>query len=317
LGDCKDLSTLYAALAREVGMKAQLVLVNTRDNGEKAMLLPSMDFNHCIVKVIADGQAWYLELTNPQLPFGALGGGDYRAAVLEIPYQDMAGSKLMVLDPKNRKKDFKSSKSVAKIQNRDLVVETTAYRGGDLAADMRNNYHNMLKTKQIEGVQKTISNVFTNSVTVKELNFGDLEHPQDSAELRVKYQVRNEVVEIGSLSTVKVPFYHLFVKANAFTNETRQQPLNYWEYEDCELYDDEVTLRLPDGKSFTDVPKDVQLTFKEMSYSLKFTQQSPTALLVKRVIQVDRNTIAPSDYEAFKKFIEDVLGAEAKFLAFK
>ena len=48
LGDCKDVSTLFVALCNEVGLKANLILVDTRDNGERHLNLPSVDFNHCI-----------------------------------------------------------------------------------------------------------------------------------------------------------------------------------------------------------------------------------------------------------------------------
>ncbi|MFL5789796.1 MAG: DUF3857 domain-containing protein, partial [Flavisolibacter sp.] len=51
LGDCKDLSTLYVALLSKAGIKASLVLIDTRDNGAKDLILPSIDFNHCITKV--------------------------------------------------------------------------------------------------------------------------------------------------------------------------------------------------------------------------------------------------------------------------
>ncbi|HHS95008.1 MAG TPA: hypothetical protein ENJ45_00335, partial [Phaeodactylibacter sp.] len=45
LGDCKDISTLYAAIARKAGLNADLVLINTRNNGQKDVLLPSLNFN--------------------------------------------------------------------------------------------------------------------------------------------------------------------------------------------------------------------------------------------------------------------------------
>ena len=42
LGDCKDLSNLFVTLARMAGINAQMVLVDTRDNGQKDILLPSV-----------------------------------------------------------------------------------------------------------------------------------------------------------------------------------------------------------------------------------------------------------------------------------
>src|ERR1044072_5778066 len=85
LGDCKDFSALYVTLAKMAGLKANLVLCLTSDNGTKAMLLPNKDFNHCIVKVMIDGKEQFLELTDKYLPYKALPTTLVEATVLEIP----------------------------------------------------------------------------------------------------------------------------------------------------------------------------------------------------------------------------------------
>ena len=56
LGDCKDLSNLFVTLAHKAGINAQMVLIDTRDNGQKDILLPSVEFNHCIAKAILDNK---------------------------------------------------------------------------------------------------------------------------------------------------------------------------------------------------------------------------------------------------------------------
>src|SRR5690606_19666665 len=85
LGDCKDLSSLFVALAEMAGLKANLVLVDTRDNGTQEMLLPSVEFNHCIVLLKADGRDIYLELTDNNLPFGSMPDNLPGASSLIIP----------------------------------------------------------------------------------------------------------------------------------------------------------------------------------------------------------------------------------------
>lgn len=85
LGDCKDFSTLFVALAQKAGIPAQLVLVDTRDNGSKDMILPSVEFNHCIVLAKLDGKGQYLELTDNNLSFGSLPNNLNGALSLLIP----------------------------------------------------------------------------------------------------------------------------------------------------------------------------------------------------------------------------------------
>src|SRR5678815_4963325 len=85
LGDCKDLSSVFVALANKAGIPAQLVLIDTRDNGSKDMMLPSMEFNHCIALAKIDGKDYYVELTNSYLPFGSLHYDLFNALSLVIP----------------------------------------------------------------------------------------------------------------------------------------------------------------------------------------------------------------------------------------
>ncbi len=319
LGDCKDLATLFAALAREVGMTANLVLVNTRDQGTHAMELPCMEFNHCIVRVIADAKVWYLELTDPELPFGGLPGGDINAFVLEIPFgkNDDIQQKPFLLNPQNRLKDTRRETTTIEIKGRDLLLETTAIQSGAIASTLRSDYKDLPQAKRIEEVQGFLAKKFTNPLIVKNLNFGDLKTLSDTAQFNVLFTVKNEVLEIGQLNTIKVPFHDIIFNASSFPEETRIHPLSYWEYEDTDHYHEEITVNLPAGKTFSEVPKDVLLTFKEMKYSLKYTLGVTGSLKIVREIDPKRVEIAAQDYELFRAFTEAVINAELRMIAFK
>jgi Tfp pilus assembly protein PilF len=93
LGDCKDVSTLFVALAQNAGLKANLVLVLTNDNGYKSMPLPSIDFNHCIVKTNIDGNDVFLELTDKYLPFKALPKSLFNANALVVSFDKSVNEK--------------------------------------------------------------------------------------------------------------------------------------------------------------------------------------------------------------------------------
>lgn len=318
LGDCKDLATLYAALAREAGLKANLMLIDTRDQGEQAMVLPSMEFNHCIVKVIADGQTWYLELTNPELPFGSLANSDYRAIALEIPFDEKSSdNRPFKLDPANRQKDYRHEKTQIEVKGRDLLINTNGIRGGAVTAEMRNTYKTLSPAKRVEEMQNRLAKSFNNSLLVKSLSFGDLNALQDTVHFAVRYSVKNEVAEIGQLTTFKVPFYAVSFNADAFPEEDRHMPLNYWEYEDADHYQEEITVQLPAGKTYSDVPKDVSLAFGKLKYDLKYKQTAPGTLVVTREIVTERNTIPAAEYAKFRDFTEQAIQAETRWIAFK
>jgi hypothetical protein len=186
-----------------------------------------------------------------------------------------------------------------------------------LSSVVRSSYQNLTKVKMIEKIQTSIGGDFTNPVTVKDVNFDSLETLVDTINFNVKYNVKNEVIEVGELSTMKVPYYNLFIKADAFQEETRTQELNYWQYEDCDHYHEDITLNLPDGKQFTDVPKSVNLSYNGTQYSLKFEKKSASVIQVTRDIKANRSNIPVAEYPNFRKFMDDILAAEAKYIAFK
>ncbi|MFN0173038.1 MAG: DUF3857 domain-containing protein [Saprospiraceae bacterium] len=318
LGDCKDLSTLYAAMAREAGLEANLVLLNTRDNGEQSLPLPAVDFNHCIVKVNVEGQAWYLELTNANLPFGSLPNYDLGSVALEIPFNG-SGAKpgIFQLYPDNRTRDYRHLAMDIVVVNQDLNISVSPTFSGAPTRGLRESYGTLNREKQIEGIQESLGGYFSNPVKVKEVSFGALNELRDTLQYHAQFNVRNEVIEIGELQTFRVPFYHTFLKADAFQEETRKFPINYWEYEDTDEYHEEMNIEIPKGRQITEVPKDVTLSFEGIEYSLTFTKKSPTSLHVVRHIKIKRSNIQAKDYAEFRIFVDKVLAAENKYIAFK
>ena len=106
LGDCKDFSTLYATLARKAGLDVNLVLILTSDYGKKSLVLPSQDFNHCIVKVNIDGKEQFLELTDKNMPFKSVPNSLLNATGLEIPYMSNVGKEYNLFNLGNMDKIF-------------------------------------------------------------------------------------------------------------------------------------------------------------------------------------------------------------------
>jgi hypothetical protein len=109
LGDCKDVSTLYFTLAREAGLKTNLVLVSTRrGNGENSLKVPSIDFNHCIIRIDLDISVLFQDLTNSYLPFGS------------IP-SSLRNSQALII-PSNESEDF--GKELTRIPNTPIIKNT-------------------------------------------------------------------------------------------------------------------------------------------------------------------------------------------------
>ena len=319
LGDCKDLSTLFVSLASLAGLDARLLLVDTRDRGQKQMVLPSMEFNHCIVKAIIDGKERYIELTDSNLPFGSLPNSLYEALSLEIPHQPekISGAELKQIRTRNRTADKVKRNMTVNIEGTDLEVDAKVVKTGALTSSVRDQYVSLSAEKQREVLEKSVSGGYKNAVKVEKASFTGLDELIDSVAYTYGFSVKNEVVEVGDMGMIKVPFTDVIATIDNFSIEKREFPIEYYSYENADEYETVVRIRAPKGKQFFEIPKDETCSFKNSRYSIKFVQEKPDQVEIIRKASLNRDNIAAADYPAFQEFFNKIVKVESKYIGFK
>jgi hypothetical protein len=319
LGDCKDLSNLFVTLAHMAGINAQMVLVDTRDNGQKDILLPSVGFNHCIVKAVLDHKSYFLELTDNYLPFTSLPNNLNGAIALEIPSKSGAPkAELIQLKSGNRTRDVIKRFMDIKPGEGDLNVAVKAIKYGAFSSYVRENYRNLDNEKQMQEMEKSIAGSYKNNVRLEKVAFTDLSKLNDSVMFSYSYKVKNEIAEIGSMNTFKVTYPDIVASLDNFSADKRDYPIEYWRYENADAYETTVNITAPAGKKFVELPKGESLTFRDMKYSIQYTLKTPDKLTIIRKFSNGRDQqISPEDYNAFKVFFEKIVKAEQKFIAYK
>lgn len=319
LGDCKDLSNLFVTLAHKAGINAQLVLVDTRDYGQKDLILPSMAFNHCIAKAVLDDKPYYIELTDNYLPFGSLPFVLNYANILEIPSKSLnQNSNLAQLKSENRTRDVIKRKINITIDEDDMKISEVVSKIGAATSDMRSRFRNQSVEKQRKDMELAIGGSFKNSIKLSNLQFDNLDSLDDSLSYRLDYVVKNEINEIGSLRTFKITYPDIVATLDNFSADEREYPVEYWSYELIDQYETIVTIQSPDKTLFTEIPKDVDYQFNNMKYSIRYILKDKSTLEVIRKFSNDRpELIMPEDYPSFKSFFEKITRAEQKFIAFK
>ncbi len=319
LGDCKDLSNLFVTLARMAGINAQMVLVDTRDNGQKDMMLPSVDFNHCIAKATLDNKSYFIELTDNYLPFTCLPNNLNGALALEIP-EKPTGEKqeLIHLKAPNRKKDIIKRIIDIKPVDEDLQISVHSIIYGTFSSFTRQDYKNLDNEKQMQGLEKTVAGRYKNNVALEKVTFSGLDKLDDSVSYNYSYKVKNEVSEIGSLNTFKIVYPDIVATLDNFSADKRDFPIEYWNYETADAYETVVNITAPVGKTFVELPKGETISFEDMKFSISYTLKSPNQLVVIRKFSDARDQqISPENYAAFKAFFEKIVKAEQKFIAYK
>ncbi|HEU4554884.1 MAG TPA: DUF3857 domain-containing protein [Chitinophaga sp.] len=318
LGDCKDLSALFVAFARKAGMDANLMLVSTRENGRNAMLLPSLEFNHCVVRFKADNEYHCLELTNNQLPFNALPQSLVAAQVLNIPFNYNSSEKIALLPGDDSRKVSLIRKTKVVINGTDQRVTTTSRTTGELASLVRSKYAHKTRQELTDDMQSALSQQHKNPVVLDDVTFTNLENLQDTVTQEQHYTIKNDVISVGDFSMIKPIFTDLVATPDIFTAEARQYPFEYWSYENTDQYATDVDIELPEGKAFDQVPGDIKASFNNMTYQLSFQKTAPNKLQIKRRFSTNRNQlITATDFDKMKSFFNTIVAAEQKYISFK
>ena len=319
LGDCKDLSNLFVTLAHMAGINAQMVLVDTRDNGQKDILLPSVDFNHCIAKAVLDNKSYFIELTDNYLPFTSLPNNLNGAIALQIPSKSVsAKAELIQLKNDNRTKDVIKRIMDISPNEGDLNVAVKTIKYGAFSSYIREDFRNLDHEKQMQEMEKTVAGSYKNNVRLEKISFNDLDKLNDSVMFSYIYKVKNEIAEIGSMNTFKVIYPDIVASLDNFSSDKRDYPIEYWRYENADAYETTVNITAPAGKKFVELPKGELLTFRDMNYSIQYTLKTPDKLTITRKFTNERaQQISPENYSAFKIFFEKIVKAEQKFIAYK
>lgn len=316
LGDCKDLSTLFVSMAKEVGIDANLILVNTRNNGDSDMVLPSINFNHCIANATLDKKPYYIELTSQKLSFGALGNSLLHAKSLFIPKNNKTVSTLLPIKESKRAANNVWRESTLSFDNNALNVKRNTYKSGVFAENVRSAYADIGKEKQEKEILESLSSGFTNTVKLNNLSFGDLKTLNDTVTYTYSFSTKNVFTDVAGLKIFKMPWTDGYTAVDFVSAEERSYPFNVWKFNEAELEKEQITLIFPAGKTLAEVPKNVKLSCKGIEYSISYKVLADR-LIATREFKCSNTIVAPNNYTEFKEFFNKIAENDTKQIGFK
>ncbi len=318
MGDCKDFSTLFVAMAKEVGLKANLVLVNTRDNGERVMNQPTIDFNHCIVQTQLDGKTYMVELTDQKLSFGTIPSYSKNSTCLVIPKEgEQIKSELSTIKSVNRPLNASYRESTISFNTADMIVDRKTIKSGEYARQTRGSYADVGKDKQEEYMTKAISKDFTSPVKLNSLSFvTDLKTLADSVGYNYTFTAKSAVTDFSGIKLFKLPWADSQNYLEYLTHENRKFPFNLWELTSSEYETETITIEIPKGKTLAEQPKPVKLSCGAAEYNLTY-KVTPTKVTITRTLKINNDEVSVKDYPQIKEFLNKVIEADSKQFGFK
>jgi hypothetical protein len=315
IGDCKDVATLFVAMCKEAGIKAQLVLVKTRNYGLKNMALPNIEFNHCIAKVNVNSHEYYIELTSKYLPFRALYKQYLNSSILDIGNANTS-STIKYLDPSTRKANDVNRITNISFKDKDLIINEKIYETGGMAAMIRGFYKDMSPSDQIKKTKEAFSNMFPDN-DVNRISFTNLnEVTLDTVHINIDFEVKNSVKEIAGMYIFSLPWSDKFSAANFQIVLPRNNGIDLSQLFSMDNETETITINLPAGKAIIESPVTVNLTNDVMDYSIT-PKVEKDKLILTRVMKIKQGFIPTEKVAEFNAFFKKVVEADNKELALK
>ena len=317
LGDCKDVSTLFAAMCHEEGIPVSLLLVDTRDNGKNDMLLPSIDFNHCIAKVNADGADYIIELTSDKVPFAVMPDDIKKAFALEI---NIFGNKPIeapiTINPDNRPKNTLIRAVNVTFEGADMNVKTTNARTGNYVPGLKARYHDLSKEEREKEMLETISGDYPAKIKLTQLEFKNLDSLADTMSYNYSYTVKDVFIKIGGMSICKLPWSDRIESIDFLSSEKRKLPIEYWYFTSSDREFEKMELTIPQGKTVAEMPKSQKFSCFLADYSIEYKMQGNKITATREIIYKE-DYVPVEKYKELKDFYTNIVNADAEQIAFK
>ncbi|WP_299523805.1 DUF3857 domain-containing protein [Winogradskyella sp.] len=320
LGDCKDFSTLFTTLAKMADLKSNLVLILTSDYGRNDMVLPSTNFNHCIVKVIIDGKEQFLELTDKYLPYKSLPTSLRGATALEIPFDSQEAKiqyELFHLDNIARDKSEINNIVVVGVTEKNMNLLITSKVKGHNAS----YYNQVFDEPNPEVIKKSILDDYKGKIfddfTLNDVSQIDNKNDDKMISYTSDLTINKKLNSIGSIKILQLPIITHPYESSIIQLEKRNFPIDYIQYEYVDIYTTDYIIDLEGDKSFVEIPESKAFSFKNHFYNITYDKPKPSQLKVSIRCNTSIEDISPEDYPEYKAYVKEILDAQDEYIGFK
>ena len=318
LGDCKDLSVLFVAMAKETGLDANLVLVDTRDEGENSLDLPFIGFNHCIAQLNDNGKTYYIELTDNHLPFKSMENSLIKATGLMIPKDgaQTSNAQLFKINTPSRTPNFVYRKANIVLEENKAIISRTSIRIGAESSGTRSGYRNKSEEDKKKDLTKSLTGEFNNPISLKSFSISNLDNLTDTITFLYNFEADKYSTEIAGMQIVKLPWADGYSNFSFLSMEKRTYPFNLWSFSSTPFDNEVLTVTLPAGKKWVELPKNISYSCSAISFTMNFEMKGDK-LIVTRDLKYLKDQIPVDEFKSFKETVSKIVEADRKQYAFK
>jgi hypothetical protein len=294
------MATICIAMLSELDIKSHYVLVNTWDQGLNRNALPSISFNHAIVAAEIGDSLIYMDLTAHNYPFKSLPLADQNAFALLIKEGE---TQPFYLKNVSQKSAIIRTNNVTLEPDNSIHVKINTLRTGATTAGTR-EYYRHKDTQERNKIMSGILNDDYNNVVLGNFELDDLTQLSDNLSYNYDFVVKGYISDAGGFKFLKLPWTDAVKPSQAFSQEKRTFPFNY--YSGVDVYAETLTVALTEGFTPVEIPKNVSYSCPAADYSVE-NSFAEGQLKAVRTLRNKKGLVSPQEFPEFKEFYNKVI----------
>lgn len=309
-GDCKDKASLLIALLRAVGVKAELVLVRTRDLGDLAGTPATLwAFNHAIAYI--PGLDLYLDATAETSGLRELPDLDQDALVLRLdPWSDAAPTiaRIPMQSPEENRVTANARYTLE--ESGDAVVSLEETIRGSSAGRLRQRFQD--PTRRDAAIAQLLASQHPGTELIG-AEYENVDRIGRPVTIRARASMPRLATRSGNTLEIPTAFEPGLKLRQMAPLTTRKQPLIVTARE---LEENTDIYELPAGSTVSDLPAPVTLETPFATYRRSFEVETPSVpgerprIVARHLWRLDIDRVAPNDYPAYRRMLEAIARAE-------
>ena len=306
-GNSADINLLLVASLRRANLRADPVVLSTRDNGLILNAYPLISkLNYVIACLSLDGKQYFLDATNKYLPFGMLpekcinGDGEL-----------FSNNGFQTVELKANSSNFENINCVFALDSTDNITGSLdELDKGYVALELRESLGNAKNQEDyIQSIQKV-----NPGLTISKFEFKNLDSLQKDPLEHYEFTLAGNVELTGDLLMIH-PLLFEQKTENEFKMEERKYPVDF-NYNINKTY--VATIIIPTGYQVETLPEQISLSMPDKAISFSYMiSQKDNKIQVMRKFIIRKTLFLPNEYKDLKEFYNQMVTKESEPIVLK
>lgn len=292
-GDCKDKSNLLKRMLEIAGIKSYFALVNTEGEIEKEIPFPGQ-FNHAILAIPDEKGYIFLDPTSEVMKYPDL--PPYEQGKLALVCQENPELvEIPLFSPERNKRIRKIYATIDK--NGNLTAEVKIIPSGIFEAGLRNAFRYLKQIERERSLLRELNSILPKTKLIS-LEISGIESLDTQLTEKYKFFTEGYGIKVENKLLIIPSLIDKLTDTSIVSLESRKYDLRIGT---TYRKEEEIEYILPENSEIEFIPPSIQMEKDFGYFSISFERKN-SRIYFKRVMEIRKSEITPSEYPEFKEF---------------